>query len=127
MLRKSTVDLSYVVMVKSSVEILQNFVAFSEYKNFTDLYRWFDIATWLVLNLTKGEGWWMTLEYFLERVRSNFFFPAIFLSLPQWFQSLYEVAFYVSYLHLNNFHDNAFLNLLLIRMMEKQKKVIEAS
>ena len=27
----STLDLSYVVMVKSTVEILQNFVAFSEY------------------------------------------------------------------------------------------------
>ena len=33
----STVDLSYVVPVKSTVEILQNFVAFSEYMNFTDL------------------------------------------------------------------------------------------
>ena len=31
----STVDLSYVVTVKSTVEILQNFVAFSEYMNFT--------------------------------------------------------------------------------------------
>ena len=31
----STVDLSYVVMVKSTVEILQNVVAFSEYMNFT--------------------------------------------------------------------------------------------
>ena len=31
-----TVDLSYVVMVKSTVEILQNFVAFSEYINFTN-------------------------------------------------------------------------------------------
>ena len=30
----STVDLSYVVMVKSTVEISQNFVAFSEYMNF---------------------------------------------------------------------------------------------
>ena len=30
----STVDLSYVVPVKSAVEILQNFVAFSEYMNF---------------------------------------------------------------------------------------------
>ena len=30
----STVDLSYVVPVKSTVEISQNFVAFSEYKNF---------------------------------------------------------------------------------------------
>ena len=29
-----TVDLSYVVPVKSTVEILQNFVAFSEYMNF---------------------------------------------------------------------------------------------
>ena len=30
----STVDLSYVVTVKSKVEISQNFVAFSEYMNF---------------------------------------------------------------------------------------------
>ena len=30
----STLDLSNVVMVKSTVEILHNFVAFSEYKNF---------------------------------------------------------------------------------------------
>ena len=30
----STVNLSYVVMVKSTVEISQNFVAFSEYMNF---------------------------------------------------------------------------------------------
>ena len=30
----STVDLSYVVLVKSMVEISQNFVAFSEYMNF---------------------------------------------------------------------------------------------
>ena len=31
----STVDLSYVVTVKSTVEILQNFVTFLEYMNFT--------------------------------------------------------------------------------------------
>ena len=31
----STVDLSYVVTVKSMMEILQNFVVFSEYMNFT--------------------------------------------------------------------------------------------
>ena len=31
----SSVDLSYVVTVKSTVEISQNFVAFSEYMNFT--------------------------------------------------------------------------------------------
>ena len=30
-----SVDLSYVVKVKSTVEILQNFAAFSEYMNFT--------------------------------------------------------------------------------------------
>ena len=30
----STVDLSHVVPVKSTMEILQNFVAFSEYMNF---------------------------------------------------------------------------------------------
>ena len=31
---KATVDLSYVVTVISTVEISQNFVAFSEYMNF---------------------------------------------------------------------------------------------
>ena len=31
----STLDLSYVVTVQSTVEISQNFVAFSEYMNFT--------------------------------------------------------------------------------------------
>ena len=33
----SAVDLSYVVTVKSTVEILQNFVAFLEYKNFNKI------------------------------------------------------------------------------------------
>ena len=33
------VDLSYVVMVKSTVEILQNFVASSEYMNFNKLKK----------------------------------------------------------------------------------------
>ena len=33
----STVDLSYVVTIKSMVEILQNFVAFSEYMNFNNI------------------------------------------------------------------------------------------
>ena len=32
----STLDLSYVVPVKSTMQILKNFVAFSEYMNFTD-------------------------------------------------------------------------------------------
>ena len=32
----SSIDLSYVVKVKSTVEISQNFVAFSEYMNFKD-------------------------------------------------------------------------------------------
>ena len=32
--KTSTVDLSYVVSVKSTVEISENFVAFSEYMNF---------------------------------------------------------------------------------------------
>ena len=36
-LQISTVDLSYVVTVKSTVEISQSFVAFSEYMNFKDL------------------------------------------------------------------------------------------
>ena len=34
----STVDLSYIVMVKYTVEISQNFVAFSEYMNFSSAH-----------------------------------------------------------------------------------------
>ena len=34
----STVDLSYDVPVKSTVDISQNFVAFSEYMNFTEIH-----------------------------------------------------------------------------------------
>ena len=33
-------DLSYVVTVKSTVEISQNFVAFSEYMNFNEIEHW---------------------------------------------------------------------------------------
>ena len=36
----STVDLSYVVPVKSKVEILQYFVAFSEYMNFINYFSY---------------------------------------------------------------------------------------
>ena len=36
----STVDLLYVVTVKSTMEISQNFVAFSEYMNFNLLSTW---------------------------------------------------------------------------------------
>ena len=35
----STVDLSYVVPVKSMLEIFQNFMAFSEYMNFTKNFK----------------------------------------------------------------------------------------
>ena len=35
----STADLSYVVAVKSTVEISQNFVAFSEYMNVRNSYK----------------------------------------------------------------------------------------
>ena len=37
----STIDLSYVVPVKSSVEISQNFVSFSEYVNFKNKNAFF--------------------------------------------------------------------------------------
>ena len=40
----STVDMSYVVPVKSTVEISQNFVAFSEYLNFTKFLSCFIIV-----------------------------------------------------------------------------------
>ena len=40
----STLDLSYVVPVKPTVEISQNFVVFSEYMNFTE-QNWIDVLT----------------------------------------------------------------------------------
>ena len=51
----STVDLSYVVTVKSTVEISQNFVAFSEYMNFTFL-RMLELKLQCVLNY-YAQGW----------------------------------------------------------------------
>ena len=39
----STVDFSFVVTVKSTSEILQNFVAFPEYMNFTK--SWYNYST----------------------------------------------------------------------------------
>ena len=38
----STVDLTYIVTVKSTVEISQNFVAFSEYMNFKYIKESYD-------------------------------------------------------------------------------------
>ena len=43
----STVDLSYVVTVKSKIEISQNFVAFSEYMNFKTK----NIIGWIIHSL----------------------------------------------------------------------------
>ena len=44
----SIIDLSYVVTVKSTVEISQNFVAFSEYMNFKlTLFSWTSSWAWL--------------------------------------------------------------------------------
>ena len=56
----STVDLSYVVPVKSTVEILQNFVAFLEYMNFNEeklrqevfMRFWNNILEWAACNFT---------------------------------------------------------------------------
>ena len=44
----STVYLSYVVTVKSTVEISQNFVAFSEYMNFTKKVVYISSRFWLL-------------------------------------------------------------------------------
>ena len=60
----SIVDLSYVVTVKSTVEISQNFVAFSEYMNFKTinlLMRWFH------------ESWIGTYLYICDGVFFGFF------------------------------------------------------
>ena len=50
----STVDLSYVVTVKSTVEISQNFVAFSEYMNFTILVWDTRPFLYFLENLSEG-------------------------------------------------------------------------
>ena len=51
----STVDLSYVLTVKSTVEISKNFVAFSEYMNFKDKSSSEDVSfidiVWSVKNI----------------------------------------------------------------------------
>ena len=56
----TTLDLSYVVPVKSTVEISQNFVAFSEYMNFNNmlLQKGFypTVPTPLKLNINDDES-----------------------------------------------------------------------
>ena len=47
----STVDLSYVVPIKSTVEISQNFVAFSEYMNFNKLEKGYQNKSWWFFSL----------------------------------------------------------------------------
>ena len=58
----STIDLSYVVTVKSTVEILQNFVAFSEYMNFkkVQLQKSFFKLYPGTKKKTKGSEFWQT-------------------------------------------------------------------
>ena len=53
----STVDLSYVVTVKSKVEILQNSVAFSEYMNFNHFARVFQLIKTELCWSKKGNEW----------------------------------------------------------------------
>ena len=48
----STVDLSYVVTVKSTVELLQNFVAFSEYMN-----QWMTESMFFTLGRNQNQSW----------------------------------------------------------------------
>lgn len=60
----TTLDLSYVVTVKSAVKISQNFVAFSEYMNFSS--NWLTVGTesdipelcceWAKVNVGEGVG-----------------------------------------------------------------------
>ena len=53
----STVDLSYVVPIKSMVEISQNFVAFSEYMNFIALQTFVNsIPTYCTDDIVKNTG-----------------------------------------------------------------------
>ena len=55
----SFVDLSYVVPVKSTMEISQNFVAFSEYMNFSKKHSQFSLIfhhpVWEQKKLTTAE------------------------------------------------------------------------
>ena len=63
----STVYLSYVVTVKYTVEISQNFVAFSEYMNFTEQLR----SRFMLAKI------WLTLTLKIQR-HNKVFFPFSF-------------------------------------------------
>ena len=64
----STLDLSYVVPVKSTVEILQNFVAFSEYMNSWSISHIFGVL-WAVRSIIRGKKF----EFFLATFEGVFF------------------------------------------------------
>ena len=53
----STVDLFYVVPVKSKVKISQNFVAFSEYMNFNYLAPLLSCSIFLILDLQSSSDY----------------------------------------------------------------------
>ena len=53
----STVDLSYVVTIKSTVEISQTFMAFSEYLNFTRVLYCIAIGIYIFLLNLEIQEW----------------------------------------------------------------------
>ena len=67
-----TLLLSYVVPVKSKVEISQNFVAFSEYMNFSKSYLYFRLN-----HRTRGQNRYSTTKYVI--IRNNPFTHRKFL------------------------------------------------
>ena len=71
----STLDLSYVQTIKSTVEILQNFVAFSEYMNFSQpmLYRkW--LQNWFNWRWCNSIIKWTNFRLALQNLSKTIFF-----------------------------------------------------
>ena len=63
----STVDFSYVVPVKSTVEISQNVLAFSEYMNFNLKFLYFQVI-WQKLKTKLWRFYWTRLLIYLNQI-----------------------------------------------------------
>ena len=71
-----SVDLSYVVTVKSTVEISQNFVAFSEYMNFN--YLFYQDIQWILLGILQiarqnALNFWMNSYFYVSALLQDIF------------------------------------------------------
>ena len=69
----STVDFSYVLPVKSMVEISQNFLAFSEYMNFNFGIKWISsqhkIGKWKIITKKKVKKILLPIKKYLQTLK----------------------------------------------------------